>query len=57
MARYRRVKKYGNTWMIALTTPDREDLGLELGDEVNIEDVVIKKKRDDKKNNTQSRKK
>jgi len=57
MARYRRVKKNGNTWMIALTTPDREDLGLELGDEVNIEDVVIKKKRDDKKNNTQSRKK
>lgn len=44
MTRFRQVKKYGNTFVISLTTYDMEDLHLSVGDEVDIEGIVIKKK-------------
>lgn len=44
MVRYRTFKKYGGSDIIQLKPTDKEDLGLEYGDEVDIEDVVIKKK-------------
>jgi hypothetical protein len=51
MARYRQIRKYGNSWIIPLTTYDIKDLGISLGDEADIEDIVIKKRDDNKKEN------
>ena len=42
MARYRQVKKYGNSWVISLTPNDIKDLNIKEGDEVDIEDAVCK---------------
>ncbi len=42
MVRYRKIKKYGNTWVIKLDTSDVKDFGLQEGDEVDIEDFVKK---------------
>lgn len=42
MARYREIKKYGNTFVIPLTTIDMEDMKLAEGMEVDIEELVIK---------------
>ena len=45
MVRLREVKKYGTTWIVKLEPIDIEDLGLKVGDKVDIEDVVIKTKK------------
>jgi antitoxin component of MazEF toxin-antitoxin module len=42
MARFRKVKKFGNSYVIALFSKDLEDLNLKEGDEVDIEEAVIK---------------
>lgn len=42
MTRYRQVKKFGNSWAIALKTHDITDLNLKEGDFVDIEDAVRK---------------
>lgn len=49
MTRLRPIKKYGNTWVITLTSPDVNDLGLKEGDMVDIEDMVVNKKEEAKK--------
>ena len=41
--RYRKIKKYGNSFVITLTMADIKDLGLSKGDLVDIEDIQIKK--------------
>ena len=40
MARYRQVKKYGNTVVIPLTSADLKDLNIKEGDLIDIEDAV-----------------
>ena len=40
--RYRPIKKYGNTFVIALIPKDIEDLNLKIGDMIDIEDAVRK---------------
>lgn len=42
MVRYRKIKKYGDTWVIKLNPSDVIDLSWKDGDLVNIEDVVKK---------------
>ena len=42
MSRYRILRKYGNTWVIALNPKDIEDLNLKVGDMIDIEDAVKK---------------
>jgi len=49
MARYRTIKQYGNTWVITLKTSDIKDLNLKKGDEADIENIKIKKKKRGKK--------
>lgn len=39
MARYREVKKYGNSHVIFLTTADLKDLKLNKGDHVDIDKI------------------
>lgn len=43
MARLRLIKKYGNSWVISLTSTDITDLNIKEGDMVDIEDMVFKK--------------
>ncbi len=43
--RYRPIKKYGNTFVVTLTTADVKDFNLKEGEEVNIEDMVKKRKK------------
>ena len=45
MVRLREVKKYGTTWIVKLEPTDMDDLGLKVGDKIDIEDVVIKTKK------------
>ena len=40
MVRYRQVKLYGNTYVIALKRTDLEDLGWKEGDEVDIDELI-----------------
>ena len=40
--RYRELKKYGNTFVIALTPKDIQDLNLKVGDLIDIEDAVVR---------------
>lgn len=40
MVRYRKIKMYGNTWVIPLNSIDVKDFNLKLGDEVDIEDML-----------------
>jgi len=42
MARYRKVKKYGNTFVIPLKSNDIKDLNIKLGDLIDIEEAVFK---------------
>jgi antitoxin component of MazEF toxin-antitoxin module len=49
MARYRTIRKYGNTFIIPLTRTDVEDLNLKEGVEIDVEDLVPKQKRREKK--------
>lgn len=44
MTRYRQIKKYGDTWIIKLNPIDAVDFQLKEGYEVDIEDMIIKKK-------------
>lgn len=37
MERYRKVKKYGNSYIISLSKVDLKDLNLKEGDEVDIQ--------------------
>ena len=41
MSRIRTIKKYGDTWVIKLMPLDAVDLELNIGDEVDVEDMVI----------------
>ena len=41
MQRYRKIKKYGNSYFIALKPIDMDDLGIMAGDYVDISDCVI----------------
>jgi antitoxin component of MazEF toxin-antitoxin module len=50
MKRYRKVKKYGNSYIISLSRVDMLDFNLEEGDEVDIQDISKKDKKE-KKNN------
>lgn len=43
--RIRKIKKYGNTFVIPLTSMDMKDLGYKEGDEIDIEDLVILNKK------------
>lgn len=43
--RKRKFGKYGNTDVIKLKPSDKEDLGFDYEDEVDLEDVVIIKRR------------
>jgi len=45
MVRLREVKKYGTTWIVKLEPTDMDDLGLKVGDKIDIEDVVVKTKK------------
>lgn len=47
--RKRKIRKYGNTFVIPLTAVDMQDLGYEEGDEIDIEDLVILNKKGGKK--------
>jgi len=51
MSRYRAVKKYGNSWVIALSIKDMEDLNLKEGDLIDIEDAVVNKSIPEELNN------
>jgi len=60
MARYRKIRKYENGWVIRLLNQDIKDLNIKEGDLVDIEDAVyktsisddIKKKFDEVENGT-----
>ncbi|GBE19380.1 hypothetical protein BMS3Abin17_00103 [archaeon BMS3Abin17] len=41
--RKRKIKQYGNTWVIKLETSDVKDFELEEGDEVDIDDLNLLK--------------
>jgi len=47
--RNRKVTKYGNTNVIQLRPHDMEDLGLNYGDEVDIGEITVNKKKVAKK--------
>jgi len=47
--RFRLVKKYGNTFIIALTRSDMKDFELKEGDEIDIEDLIKRTKKKPKK--------
>jgi len=42
--RKRIIKKYGNTWIIKLEATDVKDYKLQIGDEVDLEDILKVKK-------------
>ena len=46
MARYREIKKYGNTFVIPLTKPDMEDMKFKEGEMVDVEKLKLKKGED-----------
>lgn len=39
--RKRKIKKYGNTWVIKLETADVKDFGIVEGDTVDIDDLNL----------------
>lgn len=43
MVRYRKVKKWGNSYVIVLDSTDVKDLNLSVGTEIDIEDCVKRK--------------
>lgn len=49
MARIRLVREWGGQLIIALTKYDARELGIEVGDEVDIEDIQIIKNKGGKK--------
>ena len=42
--RYRRINKYSTRYVIELFKNDMEDLGLKIGDFVDISDIYLKKR-------------
>ena len=44
MVRYRKINIYGLRYVVELMKSDIKDLGLEVGDYVDIDEMVIKKK-------------
>lgn len=44
VTRYRKVKKYGDTWVIKLYPIDSQDFEIKEGDEVDISDIVVPEK-------------
>ena len=44
MVRFRPISKYGNTDVVRLRPQDLEDLSLEYGDLVDVENLIINKK-------------
>lgn len=50
MTRLRKIKKYGNSWVIPLSSVDIKDFQINVGDQVDVEDlVIIPKKKEEKK--------
>lgn len=47
--RIRTIRKYGNTFVIPLTSVDMKDLEIAEGDNIDIEDLVILNKNKKKK--------
>lgn len=45
MVRYREIKKYGDTWIIKLEPIDAKDFEIKVGDMVDIENAVIKRRK------------
>lgn len=45
MARLREIKKYGDSWIIKLNPIDAKDFDLKEGEEIDIEDMIVKRKR------------
>lgn len=45
MPRYRLLTQYGTSDVIRLKPNDKEDLGLEYGDEIDIEEAEVRKKK------------
>lgn len=43
----RTIKKYGNTWVIFLYKADVEDFHLEIGDKVDISELIKEVKKND----------
>ena len=41
----RNIRKWGNSIVLMFTPTDVKDLNIEVGDEANIEDIIIIKKR------------
>jgi antitoxin component of MazEF toxin-antitoxin module len=44
MARFREVKKWGNSIVVVLTSVDVSDLNISEGDMIDIEDSLVKQK-------------
>ena len=44
MVRLREIGRFGNSWAIKLAPADMKDLQLELGDLINIDDIIKIKK-------------
>ena len=42
--RIRKIKKYGNTWIIKLHVNDASDMGFKEGDDVIIDDIRLYEK-------------
>ena len=52
MVRKRTIRKYDNGWVIRLLQSDVEDLGIQEGDLIDLDDcVIISKKLNELKNN------
>lgn len=43
--RLRKIKKYGNTWVVILTMADVKDFDLKEGQEADIEDMMTSRRR------------
>jgi len=53
MARQRAIRKYDNGWVIRLLQQDVEDLGIQEGDMVDLDDcIILSEKLNEVKNET-----
>ncbi len=47
--RYRLIRKYGNTHVIVLTKADVKDFEIKAGQEVEVEDMMVNKRKKKRK--------